>query len=420
MRTYKLLKLLLVISILWSCSPDTVDPTGTETTSNKIAFGQNDNSYLGNYRGVFTTNDGLTRGSVDITLTSNHEGIAKITLSTGEIIELQSNKVKLTSDNTVSNLRFVSGSNLETSFDFSVNGDGQEPSVSNVDFGSKPSDVFIAKNTQRAPLTPITGTYSCSNCSAVGQGFPRSGLTWNIMSIGAGNNQNFITQLSYGGRVYTSPSENNIQTNCTTSGGLTTCDLTGSIRILGYNVIWNGTHTYNTSNEISCSSVNATWSAPLLGPGIYGNLVSDTQCTDTTPTPTSTTYVGCGDKVTDHAGFDNYGPNRYDVYYIDAGEGYIADIYFNEFDLEEGRDFLQIYDGKNMFSPLITVSDVGTLAASQGFTGTDYNGAHSLYQQKVYASGRYLTLVFTSNSSNSRSGFYGDVYCIAARTDKGK
>ncbi|MGJ8593064.1 MAG: CUB domain-containing protein [Aquaticitalea sp.] len=412
MRTYKLLQLFFIGLVLGSCSQDSLDPTATDVTNDRLAFTSFDTSYLGTYKGVFTTQDGLTRGSLVLTLNENQEGNAQLTLSTGEVIALQSNRVKLTADNKVSNLQFSSASSNASaaSFEFSVEGDGQQPRVTNVFLNSNSSDILIAKNLQRAPLTPIVGTYVCTNCQEVGQGFPVNNLTWNVMSIGEGDDQNFMIQLSYGGRVYTS--NNNLQTNCSTVGGLTTCDVNGAIDILGYTVTWSGTHTYSSGNGADCSSITGTWSAPAYGPGVYGTLVSDTQCTDSSPSPTSVTYASCNEKITDHAVLDDYGPNRFDVYYVDAGEGNIASLYFNEFDLEEGRDFLQIYDGKNTYSPIITVSDVGTPSTPQGFTGTGFTGANSLDQQKIYATGQYLTLVFTSNESGSRAGFVATINCI--------
>ncbi|MGJ8593599.1 MAG: hypothetical protein ACSHXF_13690 [Aquaticitalea sp.] len=171
----------------------------------RIAESQFDTSYLGLYKGLFTTLDGLVRGRVEVTLTPTKEGVATITLSSGDIIELKSARVKLTVDNKVNQLRFSSEglSATNATLEFSVNEDGSLPVIGNVSFDNRASDILIAKHLARAPLTPITGTYVRTSGSG---GFPTSGRTWNVMSIGEGDSQDYMTQVSYGGQVYTGTS----------------------------------------------------------------------------------------------------------------------------------------------------------------------------------------------------------------------
>lgn len=275
MRFKNLIPLFVILFFGYSCSKDTFEDQKMEDSNPRIALDQFDNSYLGVYKGLFTTNDGLTRGKVVVTLLSTNEGIAQIILSTGEMIELKSNRVKLTLDNTVSDLRFSSEglSNIDASLDFSVEEDGRNPVISNVNFDNKASDILIAKNLSRAPLTPITGTYVRTAGSG---GFPSSGRTWNVMAIGTGD-QNFAVQISYGGRVYNTPAGNNMQSGCVPDTNLTTCDVNGIAQILGYAVTWSGTHTYATDENAACSSVVGTWSAPEYA-GSSGTFVSDSDC----------------------------------------------------------------------------------------------------------------------------------------------
>ncbi len=145
-------------------------------------------------------------------------------------------------------------------------------------FDNKESDILIVKNLSRAPATPLTGTYDCTNCAAAGVGFP-NGRTWNVMSIGEGNNQNFAVQIAYGNRVYTSAAENNMQTGCQTfsfAPNFTLCGVSGSAQILGFSLTFTGTHVYNNLPSESCSSVEGTWSAPGYGTGgTNGTFTSD-------------------------------------------------------------------------------------------------------------------------------------------------
>ena len=283
MKNNKLLQLFMVCAIIWSCSQDSLDSPNSENDNTRIAADQYDNSYLGVYKGLFSTNDGLTRGSVIVTLMPGSEGEAQINLSSGEQILLKSRPAKLTTDQKVSQLQFSSEglSSRVSTFEFSVDGNGANPVIANTRFDAQDSGILIAKNLQRSPLTPITGTYACSDCASNSVGFPSSNRTWNIMSIGTGDGQNFMVQVYYGGRLYTSPAENNTQTNCVSDSGFTTCDVSGFLRVLGHDVTWSGTHTYTTyTNSTSCSDVSGTWSAPTYGPGVTGTFQSDSDCSD--------------------------------------------------------------------------------------------------------------------------------------------
>lgn len=303
----KLLQLLVVFFFVFSCTKDTFEEPKVDDTNPRIAADQFDNSHLGVYKGMFTTVDGLTRGSVVVTLSPSNEGLAQITLSSGEMIELRSSRIKLTADNTVSNLRFSSEglSEIETTLEFSVEGDGHNPMITNVDFDNKSSDIFIAKNLSRAPLSPITGTYMRT---AGGGSFPLTGRTWNVMSIGEGDNQTFATQIAFGGVVYNTPAANNMQTGCNTAGNYTTCNIAGSATVSGYAVSWGGTHKYSvgTAANEACSGVSGTWTCPTYG-NSSGTFISDSDCSgplvsnDTCATAISVeegTYTGSTNNAT--------------------------------------------------------------------------------------------------------------------------
>src|SRR5690606_38141816 len=284
MKIHKLLFLATFACLAISCSQDTFEEPSIDDPNDRLVSGQYDSSYIGLYKGLFTTNDGLIRGSVEVAISPTNEGTAQIKLSSGELIQLKSNKAKLTVDNRIANLHFSSEglSSTGASLKFSVDGDGIDPMISDVLFDTKESNILIAKNLSRIPLTPLTGTFDCTNCAAVGIGFP-NGRTWNIMSIGSGNNQNFMLQVSYGGRIYSSPAANNTQNGCVPVVNYTVCGIAGSIHILGYDVTWNGTHVYESSDDLSCSSINGNWSAPGYGPGVFGIFQSDSDCSNPIP-----------------------------------------------------------------------------------------------------------------------------------------
>ncbi len=275
MKLNKLLLLMVLAAFTFSCSQDANEDQLDSTT--RLAADQFDDSHLGEYKGLFTTVDGLTRGSVVVILTPTNEGVAQITLSTGEVVELKSLPVKMTADNTVSNLRFSSLglSSIEAELNFSVEANGLNPMISDVSFDNKESDILIAKNLSRAPATAITGTYDCTNCAEVGVGFP-NGRTWNVMTMGAGGNTTYAVQISYDGRVYNTTAN---QGGCGVLPffpSVTACTISGSAQILGFDLTYAGTHFYSTSPDEFCSSVSGTWDSNYgTGSGASGTFTSD-------------------------------------------------------------------------------------------------------------------------------------------------
>lgn len=411
MKIYKLLFLTALSCFTLSCSQDSVDENSIDDSNNRLAASQFDDSYLGVYKGLFTTNDGLTRGSINLTLSPNNIGIAQITLSSGEVIELQSRNPKLTVDNKVSELVFSSAglSNIDVSLRFSVDANGLNPQVSTVSFDNKDSDILIAKNLSRVPLTPITGTYDCTDCASQGVAFPNN-RTWNVMSIGAGNNQNFMIQVVFDRRVYTSAAQNNTQNGCFDFMGYTICNILGSARVLGRDLTFSGTHIYDASSTLACSEVNGNWSVPSYG--ISGTFQSDSNCSE------SILRLTCGETLVDNGGAADYSNNSSDTYRIDAGAGNVVELPFTEFNLENGWDFMRIYDGASTSAPEITdvngqlIGDFGSRGS--GFTGTG-TGVNSLEGQTVVSSGQYLTVVFESDGSVTGPGYNALVGCVTAR-----
>jgi|GEM_PF-5294330 len=278
MKIYKLLFLAVLSCLVLSCEKDGINKQSEEEINGRIASDQFDDSYLGIYKGLFSTNDGLIRGTVLLNLTPNNLGVAEIKLSSGETIHLESRSLKLTVDQKISDLVFSSEGleGINITLKFSVDGNGLNPSISDVVFDNKGADILIAKNLSRAPLNTITGTYM----RTTGTGsFPISGRTWNIMSIGTGN-QTYATQIWYGGVLY--HSTDGTQNSCVDNGNDTeTCDVSGFAVVSGYDVTWSGTHTYDIFDDnFGCSEMFGTWSAPAYG-NSSGTFISDSDCSTT-------------------------------------------------------------------------------------------------------------------------------------------
>jgi len=252
--------------IVWSCSDDAIN--------DDASLNQNFDTETV-YKGIFTNIEGTKRGKIEMRVDAENMATALLTLHTGATIELMNASALFKNEQPV---LFTSMGNTEASWQLTTDRNGNNPVISNVLLDNEPGDVLMARATAAAPVTPITGTYECFNCDLVGVGFPTTNLTWNMMSVGEGDSQNFLTQVAYGGRIYNTT--NTMQANCITGAAVSDCEIDGSFNILGYEVNFAGIHQYGTL--VDCSYVSGVWSAENYGipPGANGSFVSDSDCSE--------------------------------------------------------------------------------------------------------------------------------------------
>lgn len=106
-----------------------------------------------------------------------------------------------------------------------------------------------------------------------------------------------------------------------------------------------------------------------------------------------------GDHFYDAGGLsDNYSNNENITTVITPSTGNIVTVTFNSFDTESNYDFLKVYDGPNVSAP--------ALHTGVGFSGTTIPGPFT----STHPSGT-LTFVFTSDVSNTGSGWDATVTC---------
>ena len=141
------------------------------------------------YKGIFTNVEGTKRGTIQMNVDETDMATAILTLQNGETIELRSD-APLFTENT--NVHFHSTGAQDASWNFSSEADGSNPTVTDVRMENEDASVLMAIESAAAPVSPITGTYSCDNCSSIGVGFPNTNLTWNMMSIGEGDSEEFM------------------------------------------------------------------------------------------------------------------------------------------------------------------------------------------------------------------------------------
>lgn len=266
----KLFVLAFITMLCIACS------TEEETT---ISGDTNLEVVLENYKGIFTTTNGLHRGTLDITLSQDGRSASgELTLVTGEIVSIFTDQV---SD--LGNRKEVIFNSNELSFILITGEEGETLEIDTVTFRGVESSILASKNTERAPVTPITGTYACTGCPAPLNNAQTQ--TFNLMFTTANGNSTMATQTTLGMTVYNGVG---MQDSCAAGSSQTTCDINSGdgmtnvgVTAGGGPVTWTGTHTFDNgaSGPSDCSGASGTWSwaSPTLGT-LNGTFTSDAMC----------------------------------------------------------------------------------------------------------------------------------------------
>lgn len=244
-----------------------------------------ENTTIGTYIGVFTTNDSEYRATFEITIpkvvtaaeTEAAYATATLRFSNGDVVFAKASKI-LEANEQIEDLEFKA---QNVSFLFSVNDDGTNPIVSNVLYNTLESSVLIAKDSQRAPVTPILGTFACTDCGTHPTMNTSNRRTFNILSVSDNGNgtSTISTQIILGNIEFLGTG---LQDNCVADGTLTTCNVAGETSIFGNSTVtWQGTYNYNNeaTGPNDCSDFKGTWTWPSTAWGVLtGNFHSETDC----------------------------------------------------------------------------------------------------------------------------------------------
>lgn len=248
-------KLLFVLScacLIFACSKTDQDLTTPTVDALSEEF---DNSNFGNYKGVFTTLDSETRATVDVSITPDGAA-ATLTTEAGLVHELYSLTEIIQGEAT--NVVFEGN---EGSFNFEVDGDGENVAITEVVYLDKPSDILMKKNTAKAPANPITGTYNCTNCESGQDADAHTHFTDNAITetfsfvfSGTTGSGTIATQITYDGTVHSTGSGNEGALNVNGVTGSTIVednDASDNIVSIGgtstviANVDWEGVHDFD-------------------------------------------------------------------------------------------------------------------------------------------------------------------------------
>jgi len=288
MKQTTIIVTMLLALVLTSCSEDTIEITETSQELKYVLADKKTN--IGTYKGVFTTLDSEYRGVVEIIIEdfslnydSKSAHRATINLQTGDVI-FATSKDFVNTDEATNNIHF---SSPEISFYFSVSADGSKSVISNVVYNNVASSIITAKHTSKAPVLPVTGTFTCDTCNGY-NGFNGS-ETFSLLFSGTGTgNETITTQVVFGGTNYNTGI--GLQNNITTDGSFDRGDIASGdgvtnvgFQINGGDVIWYGNHTFDTAGINDCSRVNGYWSMATVSFGtVGGEFISDGDCTNPT------------------------------------------------------------------------------------------------------------------------------------------
>ena len=267
----KLLSACVCLLILVSCQREVSLDNSTSQILNLDTASIASN--IGIYKGVFTTLDSKERATVEITITDATRFAATYGNRATAVLKFEKgNTVTATAvraielGESIQDLVFESP---ELSFVFSVENDGNSPTISNVSYNNTPSDILIVKHSTRNPVNPVLGTFICTGCNGNTTVTNAVSQTFN-MTITAGDvaTQAVVDGSSYQGEGLEATSADN-------GDGTSSAAVSGSVTTPASTVDFAGTHTFSTTGD-DCSEVTGNWTWNTNG--VTGTFESDTSC----------------------------------------------------------------------------------------------------------------------------------------------
>jgi len=269
---------LTTMMMIVSCTTEENDIGITDNLILDLASDAYQDSNVGIYNGVFTTNDGQQRGSIEVRIPADEVSrpTAFLELSSGVSITLEGSEVVFKNTG-IANLIF--NADIATSFVFSVTATGKNPTIQNVVLNDIEGAMLIRKHTTRAPVVPIPGTYVCTDCGTHPVLNNSVTQTFNLLMFTTPDGDStFDTEVTLGMNVFTGTGA---QDTCIVIGTETSCDISGSFAVSGAPINWSGTHTFNNeaTSANDCSGASGTWTFDSNNFGMLsGTFESDNSC----------------------------------------------------------------------------------------------------------------------------------------------
>jgi len=274
---------LFLFFILYSCS---VDTEIAEEPGKNIVEEISGSSTV--YKGIFATQNSKFRGIFKLTLPRgkgdlnelNKAAFGTITMQTGEIFEARAEKLIQKS----ADFKLVFESE-DLTFTFTLD-ENNNPLITDVVFQGQSAAILAAQETENSPVTPVTGTYVCTNCqdqnsSISGIELNNEKRTFNMLLTTADGNTNISIQALVGILVDTQLLVNE---SCTSNGQYTSCVIKSGDNLTTEPIKWTGVHRYTAegSESTKCSGISGVFEYTSSDFGsIEGKFNSDKTCPDT-------------------------------------------------------------------------------------------------------------------------------------------
>lgn len=280
--SYRILFFIFLIFSTFSCSVD------DEVSLQEADAINGSGGKSGIYKGVFASRNITYRGVFDLTIPqeSKYSGkssvitTGKITLQTGEVFEARGEMIP--SKNSDVQIKFESN---DLSFIFSYDENGN-PVITNVVFKEEQASILVAEHTEDSPVTPVTGTFKCTNCqdqdsTLNGIDLHNAERTFNMLLTTKDGTTSIGIQALVGILVDTNIA---VQENCSTTDKYTICTIKSGDYQMKEPVSWSGVqrHTTDPLNGEECFTISGKFEyASPLG-SIQGEFKSDSTCPNTT------------------------------------------------------------------------------------------------------------------------------------------
>jgi len=267
----KLLTVCVCLLVLVSCQREVSLDNSTSQILNLDTASIASN--IGIYKGVFTTLDSKERATVEITVadatrfasTYGNRATAVLNFEKGNTVTAKAIRA-IELGESIQDLVFES---KELSFVFSVENDGNSPTISNVSYNNTPSDILIVKHSTRNPVNPVLGTFICTGCNGNTTVTNAVSQTFNMtLTAGVVATQAVVDGSSYLGDGLEATAADN-------GDGTSSAAVSGSVTTPDSTVDFAGTHTFSTTGD-DCSEVTGTWTWNTNG--VTGTFESDTSC----------------------------------------------------------------------------------------------------------------------------------------------
>lgn len=294
----KLFTIAIFALLFTACSTDSEEITGEQVDfATNQASGAYDESNLGIYKGVFTTLSSSARATVYIKIDGVGEPYVEFAFPDGDQESFKAASV-ISKNASNSTTNFTS---KDFSFDFTVNPDGTEPTITNLTYMGEKGDALIVKETSKNAIETKTGFYTCeSGCFGDEDdtvphpelGAPGARQTFSFVSSEPTNTEGsdveLDVQIVLNRRTYTG---NAYQTRCAdvAFSNLRRCALVAEtnlngnsgplrFRSLGDPTVDLAHHTFATESDENCSTYegNIIYRSTLFGRSVLAFETDDT------------------------------------------------------------------------------------------------------------------------------------------------